>query len=63
MLPAVLIGIAGILFMLGIISMQIASFRDNGWFFSAALTLIFIACTGISILLVVAALSGVTASL
>lgn len=58
MINLITIGIAGILFMLGIISMQIASFRPSNWFVAGVLTLIFLICTGLSGLLAFTALTS-----
>lgn len=58
MINLIIIGVAGILFMLGIISMQIASIKENNWFVSGLLTLIFLGCTGISALLAFTAITS-----
>jgi hypothetical protein len=63
MLPATLLGIAGILFMLGIISLQIAALKPHSWAASIVVMLVFLGCAILAGLLAVAALSGVATSI
>lgn len=63
MIAVIMIGVAGILFMLGVISLQIASFKPNSLIASIVLMLIFLACLGLSILIAFAALTAGTTPL
>jgi hypothetical protein len=63
MLPATLLGVAGILFMLGVISLQLAALKPHSWSASIVIMLVFLGCTVLAGLLAVAALSGVATSI
>jgi|WetSurSiteA1Bulk_404760.scaffolds.fasta_scaffold322506_2 hypothetical protein len=57
------LGIAGILFMLGVISIQIASLKPSSLFASVALMAVFIGCVSLAALLALAAFSRAATSL
>lgn len=63
MLAGILLGLAGILFLLGVISLQIASLKPQSWPVAIALMLVFLGALILSGVLTVAALSGVATSL
>ena len=58
MISVITLGIAGILFMLGVISLQIVWIKPEDIFARILMTLIFLACTGLSLLIAVAALTS-----
>jgi hypothetical protein len=58
MIPVIMLGVAGILFMLGVISMQIVWLKPEDIFARIVMTLLFLACTALSLLIAVAALTS-----
>ena len=63
MIPTIMIGVAGILFMLGVISLQIAALQPKSLLASIVLMLVFLASTGLSLLIVFAAITTGTTTL
>ena len=58
MIPVIMLGVAGILFMLGVISLQIVWIKPEDIFARIVMTLLFLACTGLSLLIGIAGLTA-----
>lgn len=58
MIPAIMIGVAAILFMLSVISLQIASFKQQGTLVAGGLMLLFVINLLVAALLIIAALGA-----